>query len=65
MDGGKGGDIRIFMKQSTNECESWSNPVQVSTLGGTHFLMADRVLQLPRTAEIAPTVGEVDSKCTG
>ena len=55
VDGGKGGDIRIFMKQSTNECESWSKPVQVSTLGGTHFLMADRVLQLPSGRILLPT----------
>jgi len=46
-DGGIGGDIRIFMKQSSDECESWSKSVQMSTLGGTHFLMADRILQLP------------------
>ena len=39
------GDIRMFMKESTNECESWSEPRQISILGGTHFLMADRVLQ--------------------
>ncbi|MBO50764.1 MAG: hypothetical protein CMJ69_08250 [Planctomycetaceae bacterium] len=55
VDGGKGGDIRIFMKQSTNECESWSKPVQISTLGGTHFLMADRVLQLPGGRILLPT----------
>ena len=55
VDGGKGGDIRIFMKQSTNECESWSKPVQISTLGGTHFLMADRVLQLPGGKILLPT----------
>ena len=55
VDGGKGGDIRIFMKQSTNECESWSKPVQISTLGGTHFLMADRVFQSPSGRILLPT----------
>ena len=49
VDGGKKGkgDIRIFMKHSSDECETWSESLQISTLGGTHFLMADRVLQLP------------------
>lgn len=47
IDGGIGGDIRIFMKQSSDECETWSKAVQMSTLGGTHFLGADRILQLP------------------
>ena len=48
VDGGKkGGDIRIFMKHSRDECETWSESVQISTLGGINFLMADRVLQLP------------------
>ena len=50
-----GRDIRIFMKQSTNECESWTKPVQISTLGGTHFLMADRILQLPSGRILLPT----------
>jgi len=55
VDGGRGGDIRVFMKLSTNECESWSKPAQISTLGGTHFLMADRVLQLPSGRILLPT----------
>ena len=47
-DGGKkGGDIRIFTKESRDECETWSQPVKMSTLDGIHFLMADRILQLP------------------
>ena len=54
-DGQVGGDIRIFMKQSKDECESWSKPKQISTLGGTHFLMADRVLQLPSGRILLPT----------
>jgi sialidase-1 len=55
VDGGVGGDIRIFMKESRNEGESWSQPVQISSLGGTHFLMADRVLQLPGGRILLPT----------
>jgi len=55
VDGGKGGDIRVYMKQSTNECELWSKPVQISTLGGTHYLMADRILQLPGGRILLPT----------
>merc|ERR1711964_925792 len=47
MGGGIGGDIRIFMKQSSDECESWSESVRMSTLGGTHYLGADRIFQLP------------------
>ena len=48
------GDIRIFMKQSSDECETWSKSVQISTLGGTHFLMADRILQLPSGRILLP-----------
>ena len=47
-DGGKsGGDIRVLMKHTDDECETWSESAQISTLGGIHFLMADRVMQLP------------------
>ena len=48
------GDIRIFMKQSSNECETWSKSVQMSTLGGTHFLGADKIFQLPGGRIVLP-----------
>ena len=48
-------EIRIFMRRSEDECETWSEPVQISSLPGVHYLMADRILQLPSGRIILPT----------
>jgi sialidase-1 len=47
-------EIRIFMKRSHDECETWSEPVQISSLPGVHYLMADRILQLDSGRIILP-----------
>jgi sialidase-1 len=47
-------EIRIFMKRSNDECETWSKPVQISSLPGVHYLMADRILQLASGRIILP-----------
>ena len=47
-------EIRIFMKRSNDECETWSKPVQISSLPGVHYLMADRILQLDSGRIILP-----------
>ena len=51
----EGHEIRLFMKQSDNECENWSEPREISSLPGVHYLMADRILQLPTGRIILPT----------
>ena len=38
------GDLRIYMRRSKDECETWSEPVRVSSLPGMNFINADRVL---------------------
>lgn len=50
----EGREIRIFMKRSIDECETWSKPVQISSLPGVHYLMADRILQLDSGRIILP-----------
>jgi len=53
-------DIRIYMKRSQNECETWSEAVQVSSLKGVHFLTAGRVLQMSSGRIVLPChYGEV------
>ncbi len=47
-------EIRIFMKRSNDECETWSKPVQISSLPGVHYLMADRIFQLDSGRIILP-----------
>lgn len=49
-----GKEIRVLMKESRDECENWTEPVQISTLPGVHFLMADRILQLSSGRIILP-----------
>ena len=38
-------DLQIWMKHSDDECESWSEPVKVSSLEGMNFLNPDHVFQ--------------------
>ena len=50
----EGREIRIFMKSSNDECETWSKSVQISSLPGVQYLMADRILQLASGRIILP-----------
>ena len=38
-------DLKIFMKRSRDECETWSRPVQISSPGGVYFTNADHNLR--------------------
>ena len=38
-------DLKIFMKRSRDECETWSRPVQISPPGGVYFTNADHNLR--------------------
>ena len=37
-------DLKIFLKRSKDECETWSKPVQISPSGGVYFTNADHNL---------------------
>ena len=37
-------DLKIFLKRSTDECETWTKPVQISPSGGVYFTNADHNL---------------------
>ena len=39
-------DLRIYMKRSNDECETWSDPLQISSLSGMNFTNGDHILQL-------------------
>ena len=39
-------DLRIYMKRSTDECETWSDSRQISSLSGMNFTNCDHILQL-------------------
>ena len=39
-------DLRIYMKRSTDECETWSDSRQISALAGMNFTNCDHILQL-------------------
>ena len=56
----EGKEIRIFMKRSRDECETWSKSVQISSLPGVQYLMADRILQ-SQTGRIILPVFQSDS----
>ena len=47
-------DIRIFQKESTDECEHWSESKPFPALPGVNYLMADRILQLDSGRIILP-----------
>ena len=38
-------DLRIYLRHSDDECESWSTPVQISTGTGVYFTNADHILR--------------------
>ena len=38
-------DLKIFMKRSKDDCETWSRPVQISPPGGVYFTNADHSLR--------------------
>ena len=38
-------DLRIYLKRSSDECESWTKPVQISPPGGIFFTNADHILR--------------------
>ncbi len=48
-------DMRIYMKRSLDECETWSEPVQISTRPGFHWINHDRVLRLSSGRILVPT----------
>ena len=50
----EGREMRLFMKRSHDECESWSEPVEIPALPGVNYLMADRILQLDSGRVILP-----------
>ena len=37
-------DLKIFLKRSKDECETWTKPVQISPFGGVYFTNADHNL---------------------
>ena len=37
-------DLKIFLKRSKDECETWTEPVQISPTGGVYFTNADHNL---------------------
>ena len=43
------------MKRSTDECETWSEPVQISTRPGFHWINHDRILRLSTGRILLPT----------
>ena len=48
-------DHRIYMKRSSDECETWSEPVQISTRPGFHWINHDRILRLSTGRILLPT----------
>ena len=48
-------DRRIYMKRSRDECETWSEPTQVSTLTGFHCINNDHAIQLSSGRILVPT----------
>ena len=38
-------DLRIYLKRSSDECENWTEPVQISPPGGIFFTNADHILR--------------------
>ena len=48
-------DMRIYMKRSSDECETWSEPVQISTRPGFNWISHDRVLRLSSGRILVPT----------
>ena len=48
-------DLRIYMRRSKNDCETWTEPVQISPSPGVYFLNADNVLLHSSGRIILPT----------
>ena len=56
-------DLAIYAKRSQDECETWSDPVRVSTLPGMNFANNDHILQLSTGRILMPAHhGEVYGK---
>jgi sialidase-1 len=48
-------DRRIMLRRSTDECETWSEPVRVSSLDGFHCINNDHVIRLSTGRIVVPT----------
>ncbi len=48
-------DMRIYMKRSSDECETWTEPVRISTRTGFHWINHDRVVRLSSGRILVPT----------
>jgi len=48
-------DRRIYLKRSHDECETWSETEQISTLPGFHCINNDHVIQLSSGRILVPT----------
>jgi sialidase-1 len=48
-------DRRIMLRRSADDCETWSDPVKVSTLPGFHCINNDHVIRLSTGRIVVPT----------
>ena len=47
-------DLGIYMKRSQDECETWSEPVRISSLPGVNFANNDHIVQLSSGRILVP-----------